>query len=59
MSKVNNPCPTRRATSRPWENHMLILDNYDHGSTAPYQSWVLLTKTETVEVADDEPVAED
>ena len=38
---------------------MLILDNYDHGSTAPYQSWVLLTKTETVEVADDEPVAED
>ena len=25
-----------------WENHMLILDNYNHGPTAPFNSWVLL-----------------
>ena len=32
---------------------MLLLDNYNHGPTAPYKSWVLLEKS-TVEVADPE-----
>lgn len=27
-----------------WENHNLLLDNYNHGASAPYQSWVLLKK---------------
>ena len=30
-----------------WANHNLIHDNYLHGPTAPYNSWVLLEK-ETV-----------
>ena len=28
-----------------WENHMLILDNYSSGPTAPYKSSVLLEKS--------------
>ena len=27
-----------------WENHMLILDNYNSGLSAPYLSWALLEK---------------
>ena len=27
-----------------WENHKLNLDNYLHGSSAPYGAWVLLEK---------------
>lgn len=27
-----------------WENHMLLLDNYQGGANAPYNSWVLLQK---------------
>ena len=27
-----------------WENHMLILDNYNSGLSAPYKSWCLLEK---------------
>lgn len=27
-----------------WENHLLMLDNYEGGSGAPYKSWVLLEK---------------
>jgi len=27
-----------------WENHMLILDNYSSGLSAPYKSWCLLEK---------------
>ena len=27
-----------------WENHMLDLDNYLSGPSAPYQSWVLIEK---------------
>ena len=27
-----------------WENHKLTLDNYLSGSSAPYQSWVLIEK---------------
>ena len=27
-----------------WENHKLILENYDHGPTAPYNSWCLLQR---------------
>ena len=27
-----------------WENHMLLLDNYQGGSGAPYKSWVILEK---------------
>ena len=30
-----------------WENHLLILDNYSSGPTAPYKSWVLLEKAST------------
>ena len=36
-----------------WENHMLILENYNSGPIAPYKLWVLLHKPivpETVEV---------
>ena len=29
-----------------WENHMLLLDNYNSGPLAPYKSWVLLEKEE-------------
>ena len=29
-----------------WVNHKLLLDNYDSGPTAPYNSWVLLAKEE-------------
>ena len=28
-----------------WENHKLILENYNSGPTAPYNSWVLLRKS--------------
>ena len=27
-----------------WENHMLVLDNYSSGLSAPYKSWCLLEK---------------
>lgn len=27
-----------------WENHKLLLENYDSGPSAPYHSWVLLDK---------------
>ncbi|KAL1499252.1 hypothetical protein AB1Y20_013756 [Prymnesium parvum] len=27
-----------------WENHKLLLDNYEGGASAPYNSWVLLEK---------------
>lgn len=27
-----------------WENHKLLLDNYEGGANAPYNSWVLLEK---------------
>ena len=27
-----------------WENHKLLLDNYNSGLSAPYNSWVLLEK---------------
>ena len=33
-----------------WENHMLLLDDYNHGPTAPYKSWVLLEKPADIEV---------
>ena len=29
-----------------WENHKLLLDNYNSGPLAPYNSWVLLAKVE-------------
>ena len=29
-----------------WENHKLLLDNYNSGPAAPYNSWVLLAKEE-------------
>ena len=29
-----------------WENHMLLLDNYNSGPLAPYKSWLLLEKEE-------------
>ena len=32
------------------ENHMLLLDDYNHGPTAPYKSWVLLEKPADIEV---------
>ena len=32
-----------------WENHMLILDNYNSGPAAPYKSWVLLEKASSGE----------
>ena len=32
-----------------WENNKLILDNYNSGPAAPYQSWVLLEKVGPVE----------
>ena len=37
-----------------WENHMLLLDNYNHGPTAPYKSWVLLEKSTLTEGGDEE-----
>ena len=27
-----------------WENHKLLLDNYNSGPSAPFNSWVLLEK---------------
>ena len=27
-----------------WDNHKLLLDNYQSGPDAPYKSWVLLIK---------------
>ena len=27
-----------------WDNHKLLLDNYQSGPAAPYKSWVLLIK---------------
>ena len=35
-----------------WENHMLLLDDYNHGPTAPYKSWVLLEKPAGIEVVE-------
>ena len=35
-----------------WENHMLLLDDYNHGPTAPYKSWVLLEKPADIEVVE-------
>ena len=32
-----------------WENHMLILDNYNSGPGAPYKLWVLLEKEATTD----------
>ena len=32
-----------------WENHNLLLDNYNSGPMAPYNSWVLLAKVESGE----------
>jgi len=29
---------------------MLLLDDYNHGPTAPYKSWVLLEKPADIEV---------
>ena len=37
-----------------FENHSLILDNYDHGPSAPYKSWVLLQKPAPAVEIDDE-----
>ena len=33
-----------------WENHKLILDNYNSGPSAAYHSWVLLEKVSDVEL---------
>ena len=27
-----------------WENHKLLLENYNSGASAPYNSWVLLER---------------
>ena len=35
-----------------WENHKLILENYNSGPTAPYNSWVLLLRKSTAEAGD-------
>ena len=46
----STPCLFRKFNFRikwfdGWENHMLILDNYLSGPTAPYNAWVILEKS--------------